>query len=1011
MSLEIDMTADCSDLLSAAFEAAGAGICFIGDDGRFMRFNPAFCRLLGRSAGELQGQAWHLAVPPEIAAHHQRLLSAIMAEFPQESGEWRIERKDGTSITVQVEARALALADGTRCAMLTLTDIEDRIVRQTGQLAEIERTGLALRLSEERYRQVIDHVSIGIIVVQDGRFRFANPMALEITGYALDQIEGMEFVPLIHEADRGMVLDRHQRRQRGEEIESRYEFRIVTPSGRVAWVELAAVLIVWDGAPATLSFVSDITQRKRAEDALRRSERYYRSVIDGAPVGIVIVRGNRVHLANPRLLEMVGFSREEMLALPSFLECVQPEDRELMAKVARRHLDMGSGTEQVVSFRLRAKSKETVWVEGSTVQVEWEGLPATLAFIRDITPQRQLESNLQRALVERETILETSVMGIAFLDAKGRVRWANSAMQQIFALEGELPVGESLEPYYPSREEYLRVGAAVSGAVAAGRAFDCELQMRREGGALLWVHLSGRAVNQHDLGQGTVWVVRDINRRKELEDALHHKTAEQEIILQSTQIGIAHTRDRVHQWVNQTFASMLGFSVEELIGHSSRVHFPDEASWKTLGEESYLRMAAGEPFAGERYFKRKNGEIFPVQMFGKSVDSRDPAKGAIWTVVDLTELRRLEDEIRRTSLEREVILQSTQIGITLSVDRHHRWINRTFADMMGFSEEELLGQSSRIHFPDEEAWASLGAAAYPVLARGESYATECQMRRRDGELIWIKLFGKAVDAGDIARGAIWTFVDVTQHHQAEEDIRQALAQQVELSALKTKFVSMTSHEFRTPLATILSSAELLRYYSDRLPENEKLEVIGSIEKAVMRMTKMLDGVLMIGRADSGNLELRPAPCRLHALCREVASEAARTSSADGSNLQRLDTRFAGAEAELLLDEKLLRHILGNLIGNAFKYSPAGTRVKLTVSVDDDEIALIVADEGIGIPGEDLPRLFETFHRAGNVGNISGTGLGLAIVKRAVDLHGGKIDVASKVGEGTRFTVRLPRVEV
>ena len=179
----------------------------------------------------------------------------------------------------------------------------------------------------------------------------------------------------------------------------------------------------------------------------------------------------------------------------------------------------------------------------------------------------------------------------------------------------------------------------------------------------------------------------------------------------------------------------------------------------------------------------------------------------------------------------------------------------------------------------------------------------------------------------------------------------------------------------------------------------------------MRMTKMLDGVLMIGRADSGNLELRPAPCRLHALCREVASEAARTSSADGSNLQRLDTRFAGAEAELLLDEKLLRHILGNLIGNAFKYSPAGTRVKLTVSVDDDEIALIVTDEGIGIPGEDLPRLFETFHRAGNVGNISGTGLGLAIVKRAVDLHGGKIDVASKVGEGTRFTVRLPRVEV
>lgn len=1001
---------EVDDLLSAAFDASGIGVCFIAADGRLIRFNPAFCRMVGRETEELQGQPWSLVAPPEIAAQHERVLSALLADSPQEVREWCLVRRDGSLLTVQVDSKAIPRTDGSRCAMLVFTDIEARSIRQREQVAEFERTDQALRLSEERYRQVIDHVSIGIIVVQDGRFRFANPMALEITGFRLDDIIGKEFVPLIHEADRALVIDRHVRRQRGEDVEPRYEFRIVTPGRNVVWVELAAVLIVWDGAPATLSFISDITKRKQAEDALRRSEGYYRSVIDGAPVGIVIVRSNRVRRANPRMLEMVGFSREEMLALPSFLECVQPEDRELMANVARRHMEMGSGAEQVVSFRLRNKSRETVWVEGGTVQVEWEGSPATLAFIHDITPQRQLEATLQRTLAERETILETSVMGIAFLDAKGRVRWANKAMQQIFALTDVLPLGESLEPYYPSREEYLRVGAEVSAAVAAGRAFDCELQMSRGDGALLWVHLSGRAVNQHDLGQGTVWVVRDINRRKELEDALRSKTAEQEIILQSTQIGITHTRDRVHQWVNRTFASMLGFSVEELIGHSSRIHFPDEASWNSLGEEAYALMSAGESFAGERYFKRKNGEIFPVQMFGKSVDSQDPGKGAIWTVVDLTERRQLEDEVRRTSLEREVILQSTQIGITLSVDRHHRWINRTFADMMGFSEEELLGESSRVHFPDEEAWARLGAEAYPVLARGEPYATECQMRRKDGELIWIQLFGKAVDAGDMARGAIWTFVDVTQRHRAEEDVRRALAQQVELSELKSKFVSMTSHEFRTPLATILSSSELLRYYSDRLPEDEKLEVLGSIDIAVKRMAKMLDGILMIGRADSGNLEFRPAPCQPRQLCMDVASETARTASADGSGLQRLDVRFAGTEAPAMLDESLLRHILGNLIGNAFKYSPAGGRVGLSIVSDSKEIVIEVTDQGIGIPAGDIPKLFETFHRAGNVGIISGTGLGLAIVKRAVELHGGKVTVDSRVGEGTRFTVRLPQVE-
>ena len=496
-----------------------------------------------------------------------------------------------------------------------------------------------------------------------------------------------------------------------------------------------------------------------------------------------------------------------------------------------------------------------------------------------------LEESLQRSLEERNTILDNAVVAIIFLNAEDRVQWANQATHKMFGVVTGHAVGESIETYYPSHDDYLRVGAEVSAAVAGGHIFDCEMEMRRRSGALLWVHLSGRAVNQHDLSRGTVWVVRDISRRKELEDALRRKTAEQEIIL-----------------------------------------------------------------------------------------------------------------------------QSTQIGITLSVNRHHRWFNRTFADMMGFSEEELLGVSSRIHFPDKEAWERLGAAAYPVLSRGEPYATECQMRRKDGELIWIQLFGKVVDAGDMARGAIWTFVDVTQRHQAEEGIRLALAQQVELNDLKSKFVSMTSHEFRTPLATILSSSELFRYYGDRLPADEKIKVLGNIDTAVTRMTKMLDEILMIGRADSGNLEFRPVICRPWQLCLDLANETARAASHDGSGLQRLDVRFAGTEVEALLDESLLRHILGNLLGNAFKYSPAGGRVGLNVVSELTELVIEVSDQGIGIPSSDIPKLFETFHRAGNVGNISGTGLGLAIVKRAVELHGGKIEVDSRVGEGTRFTVRLPHMD-
>jgi signal transduction histidine kinase len=216
---------------------------------------------------------------------------------------------------------------------------------------------------------------------------------------------------------------------------------------------------------------------------------------------------------------------------------------------------------------------------------------------------------------------------------------------------------------------------------------------------------------------------------------------------------------------------------------------------------------------------------------------------------------------------------------------------------------------------------------------------------------------------------------------------------------------MTSHEFRTPLSTIFSSAELLEYYSDRWSEEKKRELLQRIQIAVKHMTRMLDDILVIGKAESGKLEFNPKSLNLNKFCLTLVEEA-EVDDPDKHIINFVDQRESN-EA-VWLDEKLLKHIINNLLSNALKYSPKGSTIQFEISCQLDKIVFQFKDEGIGIPLEDQKRLFELFYRAKNVGTIQGTGLGLSIVKRSVDLHDGTIEIASEVGAGTTVTVTLPR---
>nr|WP_315495599.1 ATP-binding protein [uncultured Rhodoferax sp.] len=369
------------------------------------------------------------------------------------------------------------------------------------------------------------------------------------------------------------------------------------------------------------------------------------------------------------------------------------------------------------------------------------------------------------------------------------------------------------------------------------------------------------------------------------------------------------------------------------------------------------------------------------------------------------ERQQAMEEIRNSEARYRSVIENVGVGVVVVQDGRMVFANPSMVRIVGHSLEYLLAHpfTATIHPED-----------IPVVM-------ERHQRRLRGEAVEVNYnFRVITEAGQVRtlelsavliqwsqRDATLLFVvDATARMQAEENQQIALQQQIALNDMKARFITMASHEFRTPLATIHGSVELLQHYEDRMPADKKLHTLQKIDDAVERMTHMLENVLVIGRTDAGRLEFKPRTLSVTTFCQGLVDEL-RSAMARQLVGVRLQLELPPAEQLFWLDDTLIRNIVGNLLSNAIKYSPQGGDVHFAVRDQGDALVFTVSDQGIGIPEADQAALFVSFHRASNVGPIAGTGLGLSIVKEAVTCHLGDIRVDSTVGQGSTFTVTLP----
>lgn len=239
--------------------------------------------------------------------------------------------------------------------------------------------------------------------------------------------------------------------------------------------------------------------------------------------------------------------------------------------------------------------------------------------------------------------------------------------------------------------------------------------------------------------------------------------------------------------------------------------------------------------------------------------------------------------------------------------------------------------------------------------------------------------------------------------KAEEEVRKMLEKEKELSELKTRFVSMVSHEFRTPLTVIRSSAQLLKKYNDKLHEEDKKDYLDKMIKTVDYMKELIENVIFIGQSEGDRLNIRASEIDVSEFFREITKDVKLTHDQD----RKINISFDGDRRKAEFDSKIIRNIFVNILSNAMKYSNPSTPIDIEIVLNEKGLYFSVIDNGIGISEEEQEKIFDLFYRGKNVGSISGTGLGLAVVTTSLKKLNGNIEISSKLQKGSKFKVFIP----
>ncbi|MFT4664783.1 MAG: PAS domain S-box-containing protein [Polaribacter sp.] len=619
-------------------------------------------------------------------------------------------------------------------------------------------------------------------------------------------------------------------------------------------------------------------------------------------------------------------------------------------------------------------------------------------------------------------LYEEATIGMLVVNAAGVILNVNPFLEKMFAYaEGELK-GKGIEVLLPGsfRSKHLKYRQGYNKNPAPrSMGVNLDLYGLRKNGEQFPVQISLSYVKNNG-EQLAIAYIHDASEAKQKANELEIKT--KAITAGAMPIAFVDLANTITE-VNDAFVSMWGYShPDEVIG----IDISELGLRKEDVDEIIDGIKETDSWSGETIAKRKDGSSLEVYASAYLLtDENDRPYGILSSFLNLNELKKAQNlnqdvfKIIEDSLNEIFIFEADTLRFV--------HVNKGARNNIGYTLEEMQ-QMTPVDIKPSQTEASFRALLAPLL-KGEKEKIEFEIvhERKDKTTYPVEVHLQYSKMGD-QPVFVAIIIDITETKKAqlklenlnlqleekvkmrtrslkenETKLEKALEKEMELSELKSRFVSMASHEFRTPLSSILSSAGLISRYTESEQQENRVKHIGRIKSSVTNLTSILNDFLSLEKLESGKISCQMDEVNIPDFVAELLSEVKLLNKEN----QQIIHQHSG-EAISKVDQHLLKNILLNLLSNAIKYSPKGKNVDLISQKKAGVLSIKVRDYGIGIPLEDQQHMFTRFFRANNVINIQGTGLGLTIVKRYLDLMKGSIDFESVENEGTTFIVKIPQ---
>lgn len=988
-------------------------------DGKFTDCNQAAEKLIRGDRSAIAGKTPAMLSPEfQPGGERSEKLSAEILELAFRKGshtfEWLHRRPDGSELLTYVSLTAMEL-DGQRVLLSIWQDIT---VKKKSE-EQIRKLSLAVEQSP---------VSI-LITDQKGVIEYANPKACETTGYSLDELRGQ--MPRMLKSGE---TSQWEYETLWETITGGREWRGLfhnkRKNGELYWESCTIAPILDEDGKIThyLAIKEDISEKKKMEETLAENEFRLREIAEQSRSVIWEVdREGRYTYVSQASQLVYGYPPEELTGRKYFWdiqpEYVQGEMKEWLNGIIGR----GENIIDYVSPILN-KDGRLMWVStnGTPVYDEFRHIVGYRGADRDITERKLAEEELRKF----RTISDQANYGTAIADLDGNLLYVNEAFARKHGWRHDELTGRSLVFLY-SEGQMPRIRELFQLLKNKGEFKVQEVWQSRKDGSVFPALMSAKIIfDSSHIPQFISATVTDISEKKAQEERIRLQHDRLNAIINAIPDKIfVHDADGNFLEYYTHDPGKLLVSGDKLIGMNLRDVFEKGAAELNIQKireclrEQKLVMHEFTAFMGDKVFhyevrvvplgestalrfvrditykKIAEKQILEMNLnLERKVAQRTRELDSInkELIREVVERKKAEAELQEKTEELERFF-SVALDLLLIGDVSGRFLkmNKSWETITGFTVDELqkLYFMDLVHPGDQEETAEM---MKDLIKQERIVGFTNRYRTKEGE--YRNIEWHAVVVGDRIYAAAR---DVTNRIRLAQTLQENVEREKELGELKSRFVSVASHEFRTPLAAILMTGETLLNYWKRMDE-EKIEArLKTIIDQVQHLGSIVTNVMQVSKIQEGKLSFEPSDIELIGLCREVIHEF------NVRHGNAIDFYCDFRELTVKADRRLLLQSLTNLVSNAVKYAQPDPEVKVRIKVNRDHLLISVEDNGIGIPESDRQNLFQPFFRAANAARIEGNGLGLSIVRESIRMHGGDVWFESRLNEGTVFFIQLP----